>query len=61
MNGHSGAAEMLLESAGVHMINTRDSKGRWVSTTRAHRHWHLPQTFYNDFITPDYMFMRIKS
>ena len=28
MNGHSGAAERLLESAGVHMINTRDAKGR---------------------------------
>uniref|UniRef100_A0A667YZK8 Ankyrin repeat domain 52a n=1 Tax=Myripristis murdjan TaxID=586833 RepID=A0A667YZK8_9TELE len=28
MNGHSGAAERLLECAGVHMINTRDAKGR---------------------------------
>uniref|UniRef100_A0A8C3ADZ0 Ankyrin repeat domain 52a n=1 Tax=Cyclopterus lumpus TaxID=8103 RepID=A0A8C3ADZ0_CYCLU len=28
MNGHSGAAERLLEPAGVHMINTRDAKGR---------------------------------
>lgn len=28
MNGHSGAAERLLETAGVHMINTRDAKGR---------------------------------
>uniref|UniRef100_A0A8D0A152 Ankyrin repeat domain 52a n=1 Tax=Sander lucioperca TaxID=283035 RepID=A0A8D0A152_SANLU len=28
MNGHSGAAERLLDSAGVHMINTRDAKGR---------------------------------
>ncbi|KAI4798894.1 hypothetical protein KUCAC02_020412 [Chaenocephalus aceratus] len=26
MNGHSGAAERLLETAGVHMINTRDAK-----------------------------------
>lgn len=29
MNGHSSAAERLLESVGVHMINTRDAKGRW--------------------------------
>lgn len=28
MNGHSGAAERLLETAGVHMINIRDAKGR---------------------------------
>ncbi|KAG7281135.1 hypothetical protein CRUP_027672, partial [Coryphaenoides rupestris] len=28
MNGHCGAAERLLETAGVHMINTRDAKGR---------------------------------
>lgn len=29
MNGHSGAAERLLESAGAYMLNTRDAKGRW--------------------------------
>lgn len=28
MNGHSGAAERLLESAGAYMLNTRDAKGR---------------------------------
>uniref|UniRef100_A0A669DXI3 Ankyrin repeat domain 52a n=1 Tax=Oreochromis niloticus TaxID=8128 RepID=A0A669DXI3_ORENI len=28
MNGHCGAAERLLETSGVHMINTRDAKGR---------------------------------
>lgn len=28
MNGHSGAAERLLESVGIQMINTRDAKGR---------------------------------